>query len=112
MLYKGKGPRTDPASYRPLTLLNTDVKLLGRVLSDRWLTASNRIVDSTQSAFLPQRWIGDNILAHLEMLEYSETHQTPGCIAFLDFAKAYDRLDRNWVDKAINTLGFGPQARK
>lgn len=112
LLYKGSGSKSDPASYRPLTLLNTDVKLLGRVLSDRWLTCANKLVDDTQSAFLPQRWIGDNILTHLEMVDYCESHQTPGCIAFLDFAKAYDRVDRDWLDRAMQALGFGPQARR
>lgn len=112
MLYKGSGSKSDPASYRPLTLLNTDVKLLGKALSDRWLPLAAKIIDSTQSAFLPQRWIGDNILAHLETVDFSESHGQPGCIAFLDFSKAYDRLDRGWLDRALDAQGFGPQARK
>ena len=44
LLYKGKGlDRVLPASYRPITLLNTDYKLAARVLAGRcsttWLTA-------------------------------------------------------------------------
>ena len=34
LLYKGTSPRSDPASYRPITLLNADAKLLGKVLAD------------------------------------------------------------------------------
>ena len=112
LLYKGSGPKSEPSSYRPLTLLNTDVKLLGRALSDRWLTSANRVIDDTQTAFLPQRWIGDNILAHLEMVEFAETQQAPGCLAFLDFSKAYDRLDRDWLGRTMQALGFGSNARR
>ena len=31
---------------------------------------------------------------------------------YLDFSKAYDRLDRNWVDRCMAALGFGPAARR
>lgn len=110
MLYKGTGSMADPACYRPLTLMNTDTKLLGRALSDRWLRYADKVVDATQSAFLPQRWIGDNILTHLEAIDFAESRAQPGCIAFLDFAKAYDKLDRSWLGKAMQALGFGPRA--
>jgi hypothetical protein len=38
LLHKGGGKPVDDAapSYRPITLLNTDVKLLARVLVSRW----------------------------------------------------------------------------
>ena len=110
MLYKGKGSRADPASYRPITLLNTDVKLLAKALTDRWAAYLGTVVDSTQTAFLPGRWIADNVLAHLEEMEYLETAKEPGCIAFLDFSKAYDRLDRQWVLKCMQKLGFRASA--
>jgi exonuclease III len=112
LLYKGSGPRSDPASYRPITLLNADAKLLGKVLADRWGAPLSTVVDTTQTAFLPDRWIGDNILAHLEEVDYLESAQQPGCLVFLDFSKAYDRLNRGWVDKCMAALGFGPAARR
>ena len=55
LLYKGKGSRADPASYRPITLLNTDVKLLAKALTDRWAAHLGTVVDSTHTAFLPDR---------------------------------------------------------
>ena len=53
MLYKGNGSRANPASYRPITLLNTDVKLLANTLTDRWAAHIIGVIDSTQTAFLP-----------------------------------------------------------
>jgi hypothetical protein len=111
-IYKGAGARTDPGSYRPIPLLNTDVKLLGKVLADRWGQHLTSVVDPTQTAFLPGRWIGDNVLSHLEELDFLEDAGEPGCIAFLDFSKAYDRLDRNWVLQCMQSLGLGVQAQR
>ena len=62
LLHKGGGkPVDDAASYRPITLLNTDVKLLARVLvSPRMAAGLDLVVDAThQTAFIPGRWIGD-----------------------------------------------------
>ena len=112
LIYKGAGARTDPGSYRPITLLNTDAKLLGKVLADRWGHHLTSVVDPTQTAFLPGRWIGDNVLCHLEELDFLENAREPGCIAFLDFSKAYDRLDRTWVLQCMQSLGLGVAAQR
>ena len=113
LLYKGKGlDRALPASYRPITLLNTDYKLAARVLADRLGPLLNHVVDSTQTGFLPQRWIGDNILAHLEIIAWYQRTQQPGVLLFLDFEKAFDRLDRPWLQRCMAATGFGAGAQR
>jgi len=111
LLFKAKGlPRDQVASYRPITLLNTDYKILARALACRWGLAADEIVDPTQTAFIPGRWIGDNVLAHLEEIDYCQACHVEGCILFVDSAKAYDRLDVGWLLRCLQHLGFGPNA--
>ena len=112
LMYKGRGSRSDPASYRPITLRNTDTKLLAKALADQWGSQFCLVVDGTQTAFLPGRWIGDNIFAHLEEVEHLEAARKPGCIAFLDFSNAYGRLDRYWLMQCIGALRLGPSAQQ
>ena len=113
LLYKGKGlDRALPASYRPITLLNTDYKLAARVLADRSGLLLYHVVDSTQTGFLPQRWIGDNILAHLETIAWYQHTQQPGVLLFLDFENAFDRLDRPWLQRCMAATGFGAGAQR
>ena len=112
MLFKG-GPRPlreRAEAYRPITLQNVDVKLLAMALAKRWGPHLVEVVDVTQTGFLPGRFIGDNILAHLEEVDFLEATQQPGCMVFLDFAKAYDRLDRGWLRRCMGALGFGARA--
>ena len=107
LLHKGGDkPVDDAASYRPITLLNTDVKLLARVLVGRMAAGLDLVVDATQTAFIPGRWIGDNVLFHLEEIDYCQAEQVPACVVFLDFEKAYDRLDRGWLFRCLDRLGF------
>jgi hypothetical protein len=113
LLYKGKSlPRHLPGSYRPITLLNCDAKLLSKVLARRFGGPLHRTIDVTQTAFLPHRWIGDNVLSHLEEIDYCTYVDEPGCQIILDFDKAFDRLNRGWVLRCMETLGFGQGAQK
>src|SRR5689334_7297073 len=91
LIYKGGGkPSTDPASYRPITHLTCDLKVVAKAMVHRFGPACASIIDSTQTAFIPGRDIADNVLHHLEEIDYLEEVQQPGCIVFLDFGKAYD----------------------
>ena len=112
LLYKGKGARSSLDNYRPITLLNSDYKLLAKALATRLGPALQHVIDPTQTAFVPGRWIGDNVLCHLEEVEYLQQTGQPGCLVFLDFSKAYDRLSRSWVQKCMSSMGFGQNACK
>ena len=68
--------------------------------------ARDAVIDPTQTAFVPGRDIADNVLCHLEEIDYLAAVQQPGCVLFLDFEKAYDRLDRGWLFKSMTALGF------
>ena len=113
LVYKGKGlPRTALSSYRPITLLNTDIRLVGRVISDRLQVPLDFLIDPAQTAFIKGRWIGDNILSRQALQEYLEASVNTddpqaGCLIFLDITKAYDRVDRGWLMRVAREMGFG-----
>jgi len=113
LIYKGGGKPKDSAnSYRPITLLNADVKILAKVLTLRYGVVLDSVIDSTQTAFVPGRDIADNVLCHLEEVDYLAAVQQPGCVLFLDFEKAYDRLDRGWLFQSMASLGFPASAMR
>ena len=109
---EGGKPRDDPDSYRPITLLNCDVKLVAKVMMLRMGNALDTVIDGTQTAFVPGRWIGDNVLFHLEELEYVQATQAAACIVGLDYNKAYDRVHRGWLDRCMEALGVPLAARR
>ena len=39
-------------------------------------------------------------------------HGVPGVIVFLDFEKAFDRLDRAWIEQCMAAVGFGAGAQR
>ena len=105
-LYK-KGDPFNVANYRPITLLNTDYRLLAKVLANRLGPSLNTIITAEQTAFLPGRHIGDNIMFLQLLPALLRDEHRHAVIAFLDFAKAFDTIDRSFLFSCLDILGLG-----
>ena len=82
---RGKGDdRESPASYRPITLLNTGCMLAA-------LAIASRICKCHPYRLPPQMLDWGNVLAHLEEISYRNATQQPGVLVFLDFEDAFHR---------------------
>ena len=102
-----KGPVDDPANYRPITLLNADYRILARALATRAGAALDDVISRAQCAFLPERRIGEAVWL-LRMIPYwLRAHSGSGLLVFLDFAKAYDTVDRDFLFAAMEAMGAG-----
>ncbi|PNW83891.1 hypothetical protein CHLRE_04g217986v5 [Chlamydomonas reinhardtii] len=117
LIYKGKSlDRAELASYRPITLLNCDFKMVSKAVSARLQPALDAVVDELQTAFITGRWIGDNALYLQGLIEWMRldvgadgTPRQGGALYFLDIEKAYDRVHRQWLYASAEGLGFGPR---
>ena len=103
-----KGDIADAANYRPITLLNTDYRLLAKVLAARLGPALQSLIGPEQSAFLPGRSIGENIMFLQLLPPLLRAEQRSAVIAFLDFSKAYDTVNRDFMFAVMETMGVGP----
>jgi hypothetical protein len=95
-------------NYRPLTLGNGDYKLIAKVFAIRLAKCIHEIVSSQQTGFIPKRNIRGNIMeAHLIL---KRMHRAGTCAAMLllDFEKAYDRVDREFLFAVLAHLNCGP----
>ena len=108
VLFK-KGDRTLPGNYRPITLLNTDYRILARLLATRLGPALDKAISPEQTAFLPRRLIGCNIFALRHLPYLLRRQHRSAIVAFLDFAKAYDTVHRDFLMAAMTELGAGPK---
>ena len=101
------GDRTNPANYRPITLLNSDYRLYAKVLALRLNPCLADVIDREQTAFVPGRQIGENIMT-LQCLQCLLRRQgRMAVVVFCDFRKAYDTLDRQFLYDAMRTVGVG-----
>ena len=95
-------------NWRPISLLNTDYKIITKVIANRMKQVLPKIIDSSQTGFVKGRYIGENIRLILDMIEYTEENQLPGLLFFADFEKAFDSIDHSFMIKALQFFNFGP----
>uniref|UniRef100_A0A8C6M6K1 Reverse transcriptase domain-containing protein n=1 Tax=Nothobranchius furzeri TaxID=105023 RepID=A0A8C6M6K1_NOTFU len=92
---------------RPITLRNTDYKLLTYIFKIRVQSGISDIVSETQSGFLKGRSIHNNIRLVMDIIEYSDMINDDGFILFLDFYKAFDSVEHQFIFSVLEHLGFG-----
>ena len=69
-------------NWRPLTLLNTDYKIVTKAIANRIKKYLPNIINSSQTGFIKGRYIGENIRLILETIEKMENENMPGLFIF------------------------------
>lgn len=65
------------------------------------------IVDETQSGFMTNRHISNNIRLVLDILDYSALISDDSFIRLLDFYKAFDSIEHEFIFLTLQKFGFG-----
>lgn len=65
------------------------------------------IIDETQSSFIPKRHIANNICLVLDLLDYDELIREESFILFVDYYKAFDSLEHDFILQSLYEFGFG-----
>ena len=94
------------SGYRPITLLNCDVKLIMSILSGRLQLPLDYLIDLAQSAFLRGRDISDNVRFHLHLAARIEELGVPAWLLLVDMKKADDSVARPWLRASMVRMGF------
>jgi hypothetical protein len=98
--------------FRPISLCNVIYKVVSKCLVNRLRPLLQEIIAPTQSAFIPGRLITDNALIAFECihsLQNSSDRKGKFCADKLDLAKAYDRVDWEYLEGILTKLGFARQ---
>ena len=99
-------------NWRPNSLQNNDYKIIAICLAKKLKGTLDDIIDETQSGFMTGRYITNNIRLVLDILDYSELIVDEGFILFLDFYKAFNSLQHQFMYKALDVFGFGDTFKK
>ena len=79
-------------NWRPISLLNTDYKILSKILSNRITPILNKTISSNQKCGLPGRKI-DHLLYNVQaIIEIAKQNNEKFGLILIEFEKAFDRL--------------------
>lgn len=100
-IYKKKGNRRDIANHRPITLLNTDYKILTKILAIWLAEVAPSLIHTDQAGFILGRSILDQIRLCRLMCDYAECDDKNGAIVALDQEKAYEKIDHEYLWRVL-----------
>jgi len=80
---------------------------MAKILAGRLAQALQGIVSPMQNAFLGGRYMSDNINLVQELLrQYSRKRSSPRCLLKVDFKKAFDSVQWDFLACLLRQLGF------
>ena len=101
----------DLDDYRPINLLNTELKILTGVLANRLQLVISDLIGPKQNYAGKGRLIQDNLHLVREILEGTEDDAEASLIN-LDQFKAFNRVDHQFLVVVLETAGFEPEFHK
>jgi hypothetical protein len=109
---KGGKDRRYMGNWRPISLLNTDLKIASAVLANRLKQVLSFIIGDTQKGFMKNRFMGENTRLLYDLMHYLEENYLDGLLLLVDFEKAFDSIEWEFLIKALKSFNFGPSICK
>jgi hypothetical protein len=95
--------------FRPIALINVVFKIVSKAFTVKLDPIAHRIISPNQTTFIKGRFILDGVLALHEIVHEAKTKKL-GCILLkLDFEKAYNRVNWDFLFEVLRCKGFDPE---
>ncbi|XP_028095770.1 uncharacterized protein LOC114293006 [Camellia sinensis] len=104
--------RTLLSQFRPISLCNFILKIITKLLPNRLKGILKSLISPNQSAFVSGRLIQDNVIVAHEAFHSLKLRKSGlvGQMAIkIDFDKAYDRIESDFLAMVLRKMGFDSQ---
>ena len=98
-------------NLRPITLLNTDYKILEKAIANKMSPALEHIIHTDQRGFMKNRRISVNIRKMLDIIHQADKEDLEAVVLSLDFVKCFDKCSYRILHGSLEFFGFGEVVR-
>lgn len=106
LLPKGRNTAVKQLAHmRPICLMNSDYKIIARVMKERLGPVLDKIIGPSQTC-LPGRNIFKTVCEYRDIIGIFSTTLARAGIAFIDFSKAFDRVNHEYLFNTMKYMGF------
>ena len=99
-------------NLRPITLLNTDYKIIEKAVANKMIPALEYIINRDQRGFMKDRRISVNIRKMLDIIHMAEREDLEAVILSLDFVKCFDKCSFSILFGSLDFFKFGEYVKK
>ena len=106
-IYK-KGPSSDPANYRPVSLTSVFGKLMERVIAVDMTNylLTNKLLNPSQHGFLSKRSTLTNLIESVNDWTISIENKVHNRVAYIDFSRAFDSVSHAKLLHKLKSYGI------
>ena len=94
-------------NLRPITLLNTDYKIIEKAIANKMVPALEHIIHQDQRGFMKNRRISVNIRKMLDIMHQAQKEDLEAVVLSLDFVKCFDKCSFQILFGSLDYFGFG-----
>ena len=113
LLHKGKNlPKEELGNWRPISLTNSDYKILAKALALRMQGVIKTVICEDQVGYIKGRNISTIIRIIDDTIEYVKIHNLSGVVMALDYKKAFDSVNKDFIYATFDKFGFGSDFKR
>ena len=105
-LFYKKGDPTLVSNYRPISSMNTDCKMYTNLVNARLAPWAVSKIHEDQKGFVPGHLMSDHTRLAQAVAHLCRSSGTSGYLVSLDQAKAYNRVDQDWLLRVMKAMGL------
>ena len=99
----------EPGSYRPITLLPFEYKLITKILANRVKRYLPKLISPNQTAFVPGRSIHTTRKRLFALRDEAKFASSGSAMLLVDFSKAYDSVEWIALTRIMKEMRFPQQ---
>ncbi|GKD18974.1 transposon TX1 uncharacterized [Tanacetum coccineum] len=107
--------KADPlgfSDYRPIGLIGRIYKVISKILANRLAKVISSVIGPNQTAFIVARQILNGCLIANEIIRMDSIEKSNFLLFKVDFEKAFDCVNWNFILNVMRQMGFGVKWRK
>ena len=93
-------------NLRPITLLNSDYKIIEKAIAQRIQNVLDRIIDYDQVGFMKKRRAAQCVRKLIDLINFCKTSGLDSFLLCLDYQKAFDRPELTSILKSLAFFNF------
>ena len=101
-----KGDTRKLANYMPISLLHSIYNILAAILHSMIEEKLDKHLRKTQYGFRKKRSTSTPVACVRRILDKAEATKSAVCLTFLDWEKAFDKIDQNKLFEALKRIGI------